>query len=189
MAIALGFSRELSTLAYLMTGTRITLGKVGEYYAKILLEAHGHLADLDHQRGQGDLRVVCPSGTVLRVEVKASRLSKRQYFEFCLKKYNGKTMKTDCSGADAILLLGVKPSGRVEIYVVPQPAAANVKVIKVPSKLSPSKSIWHQYRQHVGNINFKEIEELNRELLGSGNPVNADYPTFRRGLVGGEGVA
>lgn len=179
MGISLGFSRELSTLAYLMTGDRCSLGKAGEMYAKILLEAHGYLADIDHKRLHGDLKVIAPSGLVMRVEVKTARLSKRKYFEFALTVKNkaGQTC-TDCKKCDAIILLGIQPSGRVEIYVLPAKGAANVKHINIPAKTS-GKSHWKQYRQHVGNVSLNEIEGANRELLDSGNTLHHSVSYWR----------
>lgn len=166
MGISLGFSRELSSLAYLMSGDRCSLGRAGEMYAKILCEAHGYLADIMHERFNGDLRVVAPSGVVLRVEVKTARVSKRGYYEFGLKiKTKTGQIRTDCANCDAILLLAISASGRVEIYVLPAKAAANVKVIKIPAKLS-GKSHWKQYRQFTGAVSFSAIEGATREIAG-----------------------
>jgi len=178
MGISLGFSRELSTLSFLMSGDRCSLGRAGEMYAKILFEAHGYLADIEHERQLGDLRIVTPAGSILRVEVKTARLSKRDYFEFGLKvKTKGGTYRTNCEKCDAVVLLGVNRSGRVEIYVLPAKAAANVSQIKIPSKLS-AKSHWKQYRQYTGNINLSSVEELNREPVDC---RNTDYlPIFTR---------
>jgi len=165
MGISLGFSRELSTLAFLMSGDRVTLGRAGEIYAKILLEAHGYLSDIDHERRRGDLRVVTPSGTIMRVEVKAARIGKDGSYQFCVnRKTKSGRVKTSCNDCDAVILLGITASGRVEIYVLPAKAAANYRIIKIRPK-SSGKNHWNQYRQHCGNVNLTEIEGLNREIL------------------------
>lgn len=167
MAIALGFSRELSTLAGLMLRGRQTLGMVGEQYARIMCEAHGYLADIDHNRSCGDLRVVCPSGQVLRVEVKAARIGKDGYFQFCVTRRTKKGyIKTSCTNCDALMMLGVTASGRIEIYIVPSQMCQNYSIIKFSPKLSANHK-WKQYRQFPGNLSFKVVEELHREILAS----------------------
>jgi len=167
MPISLGFSIQLASLTFIMATDRVSLGVVGEQYAKILLEAHGYLAEIDHQRRRGDLRVTTPDGEILRVEVKTARLSKRKYFEYGLKIFSNGRLRTDCTNCDALLLLGVRPTGLVEFYVVPVKAAANIKVIKIPGKKSRFHSNWKQYRQFEGSLNLNAIVEANRELMDS----------------------
>jgi hypothetical protein len=164
MGISLGFSRELSSLAYLMSGDRVTLGKTGELYAKILFDAHGYLSEIDHQRLNGDLRVCTPSGVVMRVEVKAARVGKGGYYQFCLtRRTRTGYVKTSCRNCDAVVLLGITASGRVEIYVLPAKAVQDRAIIKIPAKTG-GKSQWRKYRQHPGAVNLNEIEGLRRDL-------------------------
>lgn len=165
MGISLGFSRELSSLAYLMSGERTTLGRTGELYATILMEAHGYLAQITHDYQRGDIRVVSPSGTVMYVEVKTARVNKDGYFQFCItRRTKTGRIKTSCRNCDAVILLGINRSGLVEIYVLPAKAVQDYSIIKIPTKLS-AKSHWKQYRQHVGNVNLNEIERLRREIV------------------------
>ena len=164
MGISLGFSRELSTLAMLMSGSRVTLGKTGERYAQILLEAHGYLANIDHKLKCGDLRVCTPSGTVMRVEVKAARVGSGGYYQFCLTRRTKQgRIKTSCAQCDAVILLGISASGRIEIYVLPAQAVQDRAIIKIPSKLS-GKSHWKQYRQYPGAVSLDAVEGLRREV-------------------------
>lgn len=188
MAIALGFQRELSVLAYLMSGTRTTLGKTGEMFAKITLEAHGYLADIEHERQLGDLRVVTPAGSIMRVEVKTARVNKDGYFQFCVERRTKKgRLKTSCRKCDAVILLGVNQSGRVEIYVLPAKAATNISIIKIPAKLS-GRTRWKQYRQHMGRVNLNEIESANREIATTGStdyrPIFTDSADWRTSQAG-----
>lgn len=180
MGISLGFSRELSSLAYLMSGDRVTLGRTGEVYARILFEAHGYLADIDHARKRGDLKVTTPSGTIMRVEVKAARVGKDGYYQFCLtRRTKSGRIKTSCAECDAVVLLGIAASGRVEIYVLPAIAAQHLSIIKIPANLS-AKTRWKQYRQHVGSVNLNAIEGASRELLDVGNNPYALVPSISR---------
>lgn len=167
MAIALGFSRELATLAGLMMRGKQTLGLVGEQYARIMLEAHGYLVDVNKDRLCGDLRVVCPSGQVLRVEVKSTKLNKDGRFQFCItRRTKSGYIKTSCANCDAVMLLGVTASGRVEIYIIPSQVIANYSIVKFSPKLSANHK-WKQYRQYPGSLSFKAIEDLSREVLAS----------------------
>lgn len=182
MGISLGFSRELSTLSYLMCGDRVTLGRTGELYAKILLEAHGYLADIDHERKRGDLKVWSPAGTILRVEVKAARLSKDGSYQFCMnRKTKTGRVKTSCGDCDAVILLGITKAGRVEIYVLPAKAAQNYKIIKIRPKLK-GKNRWAQYRQQCGNVNLNEVEGLNREIDSLRSDLHGIFPNGLHGI-------
>lgn len=145
-------------------GDRVTVGTVGEHYAKILLEAHGYLVDIDHQPKRGDLRVITPDGDILRVEVKTARPSKRGYFEYNLAKWRNGKQSTCSSGCDVLILLGVNRAGLVEIYVLPQKAAANINVIKIPANCIASRSTWRQYRQWSGNVSLKAVSEARRNV-------------------------
>lgn len=182
MGISLGFSRELSSLAYLMSGDRVTLGRTGEVYAKILLEAHGYLADIDHDRKRGDLRVVSPAGTVMRVEVKAARLGKDGSYQFCITRRTKQgRIKTSCCDCDAVVLLGIKPSGTVEIYVIPAKAAQHISIIKIRTN-SSGKSRWKQYRQHCGNVSLNAIEGLQREILLGRDSLHSGFSINNRAV-------
>lgn len=179
MPIALGFSRELSSLAFLMSGSRVTLGKTGEIYAQRMFEAHGYLADIDHQLKCGDLKVITPSGTVMRVEVKAARVNKDGYYQFCVTRRTKQgRIKTSCKDCDALVLLGIAASGKVDIYVVPAKVVTHQSIIKIGAKQG-QKSRWKQYRQHLGAISLNEIEEARRDIDSSGNIDS--YPVFTRG--------
>lgn len=168
MPIALGFQRELSMLSSLMRGTRSTLGRIGEMFVVVALEANGYLADLDHQPGAGDIRASCPDGQIKRVEVKTARLDKRGCFQFILKKrYPNGTFKTDCSNCDIVICLCVFPSGRVEIYTIPGNEVRNITKLQIPSKIAHSKSNWLKYHQSVHRLNLREENEGTYGLLAS----------------------
>lgn len=160
MPIALGFQRELAMLSSLMSGTRCALGRIGEMFVKVALEANGYLADILPERGAGDIRAVAPDGQVVRVEVKTARLSKCGYFQFILKKkYKNGTFKTDCSNCDVVICLCVFPSKRVEIYVIPYSEVRNLTIVKIPKNIDISKSIWRKYRQRLQTLTLNEVRD------------------------------
>jgi hypothetical protein len=165
MPISLGFSRELATLSHLMSGDHVSLGRIGEEYARIALEAHGYLVGTSRERRHGDLWVSCPSGRHLCVEVKTARIGKDGTWQFCIKrKYNNGAIKTDCSKCDAVMLLAVRLSGNVEFFIIPSKAIQYTHIIKIGAFLKGSKSKYLIYRQQIGRLNFDKIEGLAREM-------------------------
>ena len=179
MAISLGFSRELARLTRIMAQDRVTLGYVGEEYAKLALEAHGYVVEVSHEAKHGDLHCMDADGNIIRVEVKTSRIGKDKYFTFNLRKWRNGVQTTDCSKSDALFLQCVRPSGLVEFYVIPHFAVSTINIIKIPSKKGKFPSKWSIYRQYEGSLSFKAIVEANRGLLDSGDMSNAGV-SFRR---------
>lgn len=179
MAIALGFSRELARLTRIMAQDRVTLGYVGEEYAKVALEAHGYVVDVTHERKCGDFHCMDCDGNIVRVEVKTSRIGKDKYFTFNLAKWRNGVQTTDCSKSDALFLQCVRPSGLVEFYVIPTPTISGINIIKIPSKKPRKGCKWFPYRVHTLTNCFKPILEANRGVLDSVDLPNPDF-TFRR---------
>jgi hypothetical protein len=179
MAIALGFSRELARLTRIMAQDRVTLGYVGEEYAKVVLEAHGYITEIDHEAKHGDLHCMDAQGNIIRVEVKTSRIGKDKYFTFNLRKWRNGVQTTNCTKCDALFLQCVRPSGLVEFYVIPHYAVSDINIIKIRSKATKYPSRWKQYRQYEGSITFRPIVEANRGVLAVGDMSHVDFP-FRR---------
>lgn len=179
MAIAIGFSRELARLTRIMAQDRVTLGYVGEEYAKVALEAHGYVVDVTHEKKCGDFHCMDEHGAIVRVEVKTSRIGKDKYFTFNLAKWRNGVQTTDCSKSDALFLQCVRPTGAVDFYVIPTFAVSGINIIKIPSKKGKKPSKWNIYRVYTLTNCFKPIFEANRGILDSGDMSIASVP-FRR---------
>lgn len=160
MPIALGFKREIERFAYLLAGDRNMLGRAGELLAQIMFEANGYVCEIDHQKFQGDLRVTTPSGMVMRVEVKTSRKGARGGFQFNLWKKSKHGMHTNCEQCDVLVLLCVRPSGMLHVFILPGAAVRNRRSITLsdPSKRMSSK--YAVYRQYMDSISLKKIEDM-----------------------------
>lgn len=182
MAIALGFQRELSMLCSIMSGSRVSLGRVGEQYCKVALEANGYLTDIDHQKGAGDLRTVLPDGQVLRIETKIAKLNKDGHFQFCITKWKNGQMFTDCSGCDALMCLGIRQSGMAQFWIIPIPVVKQYKKIQITGKLNDFSAKWMGYRQHLGNLNFKEILRLKDETMALRDSLYGSFPNGYSGI-------
>lgn len=160
MTLSLGFQREISKLTYLLSGSRAMLGRAGELLAQTIIEANGCQCDIEHIKFKGDLRVVTPSGCVLRVEVKTARQSKRGDWQFNLYKKSRAGIHTDCTGADAVLLIAVRPSGMCHLFLVPCLVLFGRSSIKMCDPQHKAHQRYGIYRQFIDSLSFDEIERL-----------------------------
>lgn len=147
---------SIANLLILLThpGSR-AVGALGELLAMRMLERRGYQVKFAPARAkQGDLRVIMPSGEVLRIEVKTSRQGKNKAWQFCMNKEK----KTSIANVDLVILLCVLPSAAVIPYVIPIAALTrSAKRLSITSEPSTYNGKYSQYRQRLQALNL-EIE-------------------------------
>jgi len=118
------------------------LGAQGEKFILDLLTGAGLDVEMG---GPGDLVI---SGSGLTLEVKASLpRGKRQRFQFCLYRANGRQVKTDARRADLVILLAYhSPVSEPAIFVIPSSRLDGQKSIKLPASLGRYTGRWQWYR-------------------------------------------
>ena len=92
------------------------LGALGEQLVYLLLEQNGYTVSAVHPgEKRGDLRVVTPSGEIMRVEVKTSRRAPDGKWRFRLYKPG----HTDHKHSDVVILLCIARTGYSVPFVIP----------------------------------------------------------------------
>lgn len=161
--IEFSFEAEMRRMSYVMSCTKHALGAAGEIYACSVLNHNGYRTVIDHQKYNGDLQIECPSGLVLRAEVKTAQQNKEGRYSFTLSVKRGGLVETLCTQVDLVILLAVRPSGVVRIYSIPRAALGERQLtVKIGKKDSGLSSKYEQYRQHERKFYIDERSHAQR---------------------------
>lgn len=114
-------------------------GLLGEHIVKRKIERLGYDVLWTAKLDVGyDLLV----NNTLRVEVKTARLSKGNYYQFCLTKCG----HADITKSDVVVLQCIQPNGCIVCFVVPTHVIATRKQIKISAKLETYKGLVADYK-------------------------------------------
>lgn len=133
------------------TFSHIELGIYGEFNARRVLRALGHIVtDVHKQQFAGDLLLLHKdTGEYIRIECKTARPSKRGTFKFCLTR-SGKTCHKH---SDFCFLTCIDNSGKHYYYIIPC-SVLKRKNIEISSHPSVYSGRFAKYRIRNNAFDF-----------------------------------